>query len=254
MQWPGSARRPALPGSANQREEWGPSPPVTGGAGWGGAVAQAQVLLGSVAWTTPVQCADCCESVLLPCASPQAAFSAVWPARLHDAGGPRQVVRAFEPAGSGWAAAAPAAGQIRRGGGRRTGQSADTHSGTEGGRGAAAGGWEALRSAGGRPSGSGEDVPASSAPDPPREGSRCAQAAGLPTAPSPSTAPGTWHVAGGARPGEEIDILLGFRGAGRGGGLEMAQIAGQARRGGLPPEVVGSGPSRPQSVCSRPEF
>lgn len=32
----------------------------------------------------------------------------------------------------------------------------------------------------------------------------------------------------------------------------MAQIARQGRGGGLPPEVVGSGPSRPQSVPSRP--
>lgn len=61
---------------------------------------------------------------------------------------------------------------LRQGGGRRTGQSADTHPGTEGGRGAAAGGWETLRSVGRRPSGSGEDVPVSSAPDLPREGSR----------------------------------------------------------------------------------
>ena len=67
----------------------------------------------------------------------------------------------------------------------RSGQSADTHPGTEGGRGAAPGGWETLRSVGRRPSGSGEDVPASSAPDLLREGSRGAQAAGLLTSPSP---------------------------------------------------------------------
>ena len=43
----------------------------------------------------------------------------------------------------------------------------------------------ARRLLGRRPSRSGEDVPASSAPDPLREGSRGAQAAGLPIAPSP---------------------------------------------------------------------
>ena len=37
-----------LPGVANQRAEWGPSPLVTGGVGWVGAVALVCALLGKV--------------------------------------------------------------------------------------------------------------------------------------------------------------------------------------------------------------
>ena len=75
----------------------------------------------------------------------------------------------------------------------------------KGGGDAATGGSESLRPEGRGPSGGGEGRSGLRAPDQPRERGRGAQAAGLLTAPFPHPAPGTRHVAGGARPSEEID-------------------------------------------------
>lgn len=64
------------------------------------------------------------------CACPLPLRLPAVPRAARDAGGAQPVVRALEPAGGGREAEAPAAGQIRRRGGRRAGQGADAHPGT----------------------------------------------------------------------------------------------------------------------------